>query len=81
MSFSAFVKVFTDQYSESTGIAGIHYLAIALGSTGEKLYSSPETLPLNIYLVGGQVGARALNSVYRRLKAKNGGIGTPEMRS
>lgn len=30
----AFVKVFTDQYGESTGIAGIHYLAVALGSTG-----------------------------------------------
>lgn len=31
-------------------------------------------------LVGGQVGARTLNKVYLRLKAKNGGVGTPEMR-
>ncbi|KAF8075787.1 MFS general substrate transporter [Lyophyllum atratum] len=63
LSLTTFVKVFTDQYGETTGIAGIHYLAIALGST-----------------VGGQVGARALNTVYRKLKAKNGGVGTPEMR-
>lgn len=63
LSLTTFVKVFTDQYGETTGIAGIHYLAIALGST-----------------VGGQVGARTLNSVYRRLKARNGGVGTPEMR-
>ncbi|RDB20254.1 Efflux pump vrtL [Hypsizygus marmoreus] len=63
LSLTSFVKVFTHQYGQSTGIAGIHYLAIALGST-----------------VGGQVGARALNVVYRKLKAKNGGIGTPEMR-
>lgn len=34
---SAFVKVFTLQYNEGTGIAGIHYLAIALGSTGELI--------------------------------------------
>ncbi|KAG6914330.1 hypothetical protein DXG01_000978 [Tephrocybe rancida] len=57
------LTIFTDVYGETTGIAGIHYLAIALGST-----------------VGGQIGARALNSVYRRLKARNGGVGTPEMR-
>lgn len=31
--------------------------------------------------VGGQVGARVLNKVYAKLKAKNGGVGTPEMRS
>lgn len=30
----AFVIVLTKQYGETTGIAGIHYLAIALGSTG-----------------------------------------------
>ncbi|KAG6897163.1 hypothetical protein C0992_003669 [Termitomyces sp. T32_za158] len=60
---TAFVEVFTILYGESSGIAGIHYLAIALGST-----------------FGGQVGSRVLNSVYRKLKAKNGGIGTPEMR-
>ncbi|KAF8994559.1 MFS general substrate transporter [Cyathus striatus] len=63
LSLTTFVKVFTDQYGESTGIAGVHYLAIALGST-----------------VGGQVGARVLNKVYRKLKEKNGGAGTPEMR-
>ncbi|PFH46378.1 hypothetical protein AMATHDRAFT_88360 [Amanita thiersii Skay4041] len=63
LSLTTFVKVFKEQYGESTGIAGIHYLAIALGST-----------------VGGQAGARILNYVYRRLKEKNGGVGTPEMR-
>ncbi|KAF8890418.1 MFS general substrate transporter [Infundibulicybe gibba] len=63
LSLTTFVKVFTDQYGETTGIAGVHYLAIALGST-----------------VGGQVGARVLNVIYRKLKAKNGGVGTPEMR-
>ncbi|GLB33199.1 putative MFS polyamine transporter [Lyophyllum shimeji] len=63
LSLTTFVKVFTDQYGETIGIAGIHYLAIALGST-----------------VGGQVGARALNAIYRKLKARNGGVGTPEMR-
>ncbi|KAK0455696.1 MFS general substrate transporter [Desarmillaria tabescens] len=63
LSLSSFVKVYTDQYYENTGIAGLHYLAIALGST-----------------VGGQVGARVLNKIYARLKVKNGGIGTPEMR-
>ncbi|TFK35100.1 MFS general substrate transporter [Crucibulum laeve] len=63
LSLTTFVKVFTEQYGETTGIAGIHYLAIALGST-----------------VGGQVGARVLNVVYRKLKARNGGVGTPEMR-
>ncbi|KAF5364690.1 hypothetical protein D9758_005621 [Tetrapyrgos nigripes] len=63
LSLTTFVKVFTDQYGENSGIAGIHYLAIALGST-----------------VGGQVGARVLNKVYARLKARNGGVGTPEMR-
>ncbi|KAG6816236.1 hypothetical protein H0H87_007563, partial [Tephrocybe sp. NHM501043] len=60
---AAFVKVFTDFYGQSIGISGVHYLAIALGST-----------------LGGQVGARALNAVYRKLKARNGGVGTPEMR-
>ncbi|KAK7444062.1 hypothetical protein VKT23_015459 [Stygiomarasmius scandens] len=63
LSLTTFVKVFTDQYGENSGIAGIHYLAIALGST-----------------VGGQVGARVLNKVYAHLKARNGGVGTPEMR-
>ncbi|KAJ7841169.1 MFS general substrate transporter [Mycena olivaceomarginata] len=32
-SLTTFVKVFTLQYGEGPGIAGIHYLAIALGST------------------------------------------------
>lgn len=63
LSLTTFVKVFTLQYGEGTGIAGLHYLAIALGST-----------------VGGQLGARVLTQVYNRLKAKNGGIGVPEMR-
>ncbi|KAJ7715688.1 MFS general substrate transporter [Mycena metata] len=63
LSLTTFVKVFTIQYNEGPGIAGIHYLAIALGST-----------------VGGQLGARVLTRVYLYLKAKNGGIGVPEMR-
>ncbi|KAJ7916994.1 MFS general substrate transporter [Mycena leptocephala] len=63
LTLTTFVKVFTLQYNEGTGIAGIHYLAIALGST-----------------VGGQLGARVLTRVYLHLKAKNGGIGVPEMR-
>ncbi|KAF5390676.1 hypothetical protein D9757_002566 [Collybiopsis confluens] len=63
LSLTAFVDVLTNQYGENLGVAGIHYLAIALGST-----------------VGGQVGARVLNTIYRRLKARNGGVGTPEMR-
>ncbi|KAL0577543.1 hypothetical protein V5O48_004441 [Marasmius crinis-equi] len=63
LSLTTFVKVFTDQYGQNSGIAGLHYLAIALGST-----------------VGGQVGARVLNKIYRKLKARNGGVGTPEMR-
>ncbi|KAJ7920163.1 MFS general substrate transporter [Mycena leptocephala] len=63
LSLTTFVKVFTIQYNEGPGIAGIHYLAIALGST-----------------VGGQLGARVLTRVYLHLKAKNGGIGVPEMR-
>ncbi|KAJ7595902.1 MFS general substrate transporter [Mycena floridula] len=33
LSLTTFVKVFTIQYNEGTGIAGVHYLAIALGST------------------------------------------------
>ncbi|KAJ7679300.1 MFS general substrate transporter [Mycena polygramma] len=33
LSLTTFVKVFTLQYGEGTGIAGIHYLSIALGST------------------------------------------------
>ncbi|KAJ3907516.1 MFS general substrate transporter [Lentinula edodes] len=63
LSLTTFVQVFTDLYGENSGIAGVHYLAIALGST-----------------VGGQIGARVLNTIYRRLKARNGGVGTPEMR-
>ncbi|KAI0317964.1 MFS general substrate transporter [Amylostereum chailletii] len=63
LTLTLFVEVFTKQYGESSGIAGLHYLSIALGST-----------------VGGQIGARVLNATYRRLKEKNGGVGTPEMR-
>ncbi|KAJ3856858.1 MFS general substrate transporter [Lentinula lateritia] len=63
LSLTTFVQVFTVLYGENSGIAGVHYLAIALGST-----------------VGGQIGARVLNTIYRRLKARNGGVGTPEMR-
>ncbi|KAJ6590506.1 MFS general substrate transporter [Mycena vulgaris] len=63
LSLTTFVKVFTIQYNEGTGLAGIHYLAIALGST-----------------VGGQLGAQVLTRVYLHLKAKNGGVGVPEMR-
>ncbi|KAJ8082471.1 hypothetical protein PM082_008326 [Marasmius tenuissimus] len=63
LSLTTFVKVFTEQYGQNSGVAGVHYLAIALGST-----------------VGGQVGARVLNKIYRKLKARNGGVGTPEMR-
>ncbi|TDL22205.1 MFS general substrate transporter [Rickenella mellea] len=63
LTMTTFVEVWTDQYGQKSGVAGIHYLAVALGST-----------------VGGQVGARVLNTVYRKLKAKNGGIATPEMR-
>ncbi|KAJ7323833.1 MFS general substrate transporter [Mycena albidolilacea] len=62
LTLTTFVKVFTLQYGEGPGIAGIHYLAIALGST-----------------VGGQVAARVLTRVYLHLKAKNRGIGVPEM--
>ena len=31
---SAFVGIFIDEYGQKTGIAGLHYLSIALGSTG-----------------------------------------------
>lgn len=34
----AFVRVYTDQYGQSMGIAGVHYLAVVLGSTGEFVY-------------------------------------------
>lgn len=34
IALAAFVQVFTDLYGENSGIAGVHYLAIALGSTG-----------------------------------------------
>lgn len=63
LTLTAFVELFTVEYGQSDGIAGLHYLSITLGST-----------------VGGQVGARVLNKVYAKLKAKNGGVGTPEMR-
>ncbi|KAJ7658437.1 major facilitator superfamily domain-containing protein [Mycena rosella] len=33
LSLTTFVKVFTLQYGEGTGIAGVHYLSIVLGST------------------------------------------------
>lgn len=59
----AFVEVWRVRYGESDGIAGTHYLAVALGST-----------------VGGQAGSRVLDFLYRRLKLRNGGAGTPEMR-
>jgi hypothetical protein len=32
-----FVEVYTEQYGQSNGIAGLHYLSIALGSTGARL--------------------------------------------
>jgi hypothetical protein len=32
----AFVRVYTDQYGQSTGVAGLHYLAVLLGSTGSQ---------------------------------------------
>ncbi|KAF8589200.1 MFS general substrate transporter [Ramaria rubella] len=63
LTLTEFVTVWSDQYHQSSGISGLHYLAIALGST-----------------VGGQVGARVLDTLYRRMKARNGGVGTPEMR-
>ena len=31
---AAFVRVYTDLYHQTVGVAGLHYLAIALGSTG-----------------------------------------------
>ncbi|TDL26905.1 hypothetical protein BD410DRAFT_782993 [Rickenella mellea] len=40
-----FVEDWTDQYGQKSDVAGMHYLAVALGST-----------------VGGQVGARVLNT-------------------
>ncbi|KAG8997844.1 hypothetical protein FRB94_007415 [Tulasnella sp. JGI-2019a] len=32
------------------------------------------------FTAGSQVGARLLDHIYKRLKARNGGVGTPEMR-
>ncbi|KIJ36526.1 hypothetical protein M422DRAFT_61151 [Sphaerobolus stellatus SS14] len=63
LTLTEFITVWSVQYHQSPGIAGLHYLAIALGST-----------------VGGQIGARVLDKLYRRMAAKNGGVGTPEMR-
>ncbi|KIJ44575.1 hypothetical protein M422DRAFT_60051 [Sphaerobolus stellatus SS14] len=60
LTLTEFIAVWSVQYHQSPGIAGLHYLAIAL--------------------VGGQIGARVLDKLYRRMAAKNGGVGTPEMR-
>ena len=35
---------------------------------------------LTYFTVGGQIGAHVLDKLYRRMAAKNGGVGTPEMR-
>lgn len=41
LDWTAFVKVFTEHYGEDSGIAGLHYLAIALGSTGKHASGRP----------------------------------------
>lgn len=39
-NLAAFVEVWTEQYGQKSGVAGIHYLAVALGSTGTYILRS-----------------------------------------
>ncbi|KAH9853266.1 MFS polyamine transporter [Lenzites betulinus] len=56
-------SIFEGVYKEPVGIAGLHYLALGIGS-----------------VLMSQVNARFLDASYKRLCARNGGVGKPEFR-
>ncbi|BGP07027.1 hypothetical protein JCM10049v2_002857 [Rhodotorula toruloides] len=56
-------QLYEGTYGQSTGIASLHYIALALG-----------------FMIASQGGARLLDVIYRRLKAREHGPGRPEFR-
>lgn len=56
-------QLYEGTYGQSTGIASLHYIALALG-----------------FMIASQGGARLLDVIYRRLKAREDGPGRPEFR-
>ncbi|GAA6029615.1 hypothetical protein JCM8097_000964 [Rhodosporidiobolus ruineniae] len=56
-------RVYQEVYSQSVGIASLHFIALMLG-----------------FIIASQGGARVLDILYRRLKAKENGVGRPEFR-
>lgn len=83
MVLTTIPTVFKDVYHERVGIAGLNYISLGIGE-----YAHTDNFPLGIWLkcalaglvVATQVNARALDRVYKHLKARNGGIGQPEFR-
>jgi hypothetical protein len=62
---SSFSALYTSKqyYGESTQIAGLHYIALAVG-----------------YFIGAQLTSLLNDALYRRLKKRAGGVGSPEFR-
>lgn len=60
---TVFDSIFRQQYGQSTGIASLNYISLAIGFT-----------------LGGQIGGRLIDFIYKRLRDQNGGKGRPEFK-
>lgn len=78
--FLAFASVWTTRYGMSVGIGGLHYIFMGAGFTVRSIPSPSNASILTHPQLGAQVGSRLLDRIYRRLKKRNNGIATPEMR-
>lgn len=73
---------------DASCLVGIMYLTLTTFPTvwSQKYHESPGIGGLNYlalgigFTLGTQLGARMLDTIYIKLKKKNGGVGTPEMR-
>lgn len=73
--------IFTDVYHEDVGIGGLHYIALGLGAYPASTERHPHTERCCVGLfVTTQINARIIDRVYRKMKARNGGVGKPEFR-
>lgn len=83
MVLTTIPAIFKNVYHERVGIAGLNYISLGIGE-----YAHTDNFPLGIWLkcapaglvIATQVNGRALDRVYKHLKARNGGIGQPEFR-
>lgn len=83
MVLTTIPPIFAEIYHENAGIIGLQYVSLGIGERRRCPVLYPALISWSYWpglSVASQINARLLDIVYRRLKAKNGGVGEPEFR-